>query len=139
MAKLVANLDRSTVFQCRQCGDCCSGRGGIFVRPDEVEAMSALLALPVAEFCRRFVEASALGPRLTVAEGVCVFLMEGKYCRVHPVKPFICRQWPFLAALLFDPDELEYAKGACPGLNPACSHGDFVEAALDHARDNNIV
>ena len=75
---MVANLDKSTVFQCRQCGDCCAGRGGIFVKPDEVEAMAALLALPVAEFCRRFVEASALGPRLTVADGVCVFLMAGK-------------------------------------------------------------
>ena len=127
------------VFQCRQCGDCCAGRGGILVKPDEVGAMAALLALPVAEFCRLYVEASALGPRLTVAEGVCVFLMEGKYCRVHPVKPFICRQWPFLAALLVDPDELESAKTACPGLDPDCSHGDFVEAALDHARDKNIV
>ena len=66
------------VFQCRQCGDCCVGRGGIMVKPDEVEAMAALLALPVAEFCRRFVEASPLGPRLTVADGVCVFLMAGQ-------------------------------------------------------------
>ena len=100
------------------------------VKPDEVKAMAALLLLPEAEFCRRFVEASALGPRLTVADGVCVFLMAGGLCRVHPVKPFICRQWPFLPAILMDPDELEHAKGACPGINPACSHEDFVEAAL---------
>jgi Fe-S-cluster containining protein len=118
------------VFQCRQCGDCCVGRGGILVKPDEVEAMAALLALPETEFCRRFVEASALGPRLIAADGVCVFLMAGGLCRVHPVKPFICRQWPFLPAILMDPDELEHAKGACPGINPACSHEDFVEAAL---------
>ena len=136
---MVENLNKSTVFQCQQCGDCCAGRGGIYVKPDEMEAMAALLSLPVAEFRRRFVEASALGPRLTVADGVCVFLLEGKYCRVHPVKPFICRQWPFLAALLVDPDELESAKTACPGLDPDCSHGDFVEAARHHARDNNIV
>ena len=101
------------------------------VKPDEVKAMAALLALPEAEFCRRFVEASALGPRLTVADGVCVFLMPGGLCRVHPVKPFICRQWPFLPAILMDPDELDNAKTACPGLNPDCSHGDFVEAALN--------
>ncbi len=92
------------VFQCRQCGDCCAGRGGIFVKPDEVEHMAALLQMPVAEFCRRYVEASALGPWLTVADnGVCVFLMEGNLCRVHQVKPFICRQWPYLPALLVDP------------------------------------
>ncbi|MGB8993446.1 MAG: YkgJ family cysteine cluster protein [Desulfobaccales bacterium] len=119
------------VFQCQQCGDCCAGRGGIHVQPREVEEMAALLSLPVDEFCRRYVEASALGPRLTVADsGSCVFLLEGNLCRVHPVKPFICRQWPFLPALLVDPDELEHAKTACPGINPACSHEDFVDEAL---------
>ena len=120
----------SLVFQCRQCGDCCVGRGGILVTPDEVKAMAALLELAEAEFCRCYVEASDLGPRLTVANGVCVFLMDGGLCRVHAVKPFICRQWPFLPAILMDPDELENAKTACPGLNPDCRHGDFVEAAL---------
>lgn len=135
---MVANLNKSTVFQCQQCGDCCVGRGGIFVKPDEVEAMAALLELPVAEFRRRFIEDSALGHRLTVADGVCVFLMPGNLCRVHPVKPFICRQWPFFPALLVDPDELEHAKGACPGLNPDCAHEDFVEAALNQGAPEKI-
>ncbi len=123
------------VFHCRQCGDCCAGQGGIHVQPREVEEMAALLSLPVEEFCRRYVESSPLGPRLTVADnGFCVFLLEGNLCRVHPVKPFICRQWPFLPALLVDPDELEHAKGACPGINPDCSHEDFVEEALSQGK-----
>lgn len=100
--------------------------------------MAALLALPVAEFSRRFVEASPMGPRLTVADGVCVFLIPGGLCRVHPVKPFICRQWPFLPAMLVDPDELENAKTACPGLNPACTHRDFKEAALHQCDPEKI-
>jgi len=134
---MVAKPDKSIVFQCQQCGDCCVGRGGIMVRPDEIKAMAALLALPEAEFRRLYVEDSALGPRLTVADGVCVFLMPGGLCRVHAVKPFICRQWPFLPAILMDPDELEYAKTACPGLNPACSHQDFLEAALRQGTEEN--
>jgi hypothetical protein len=125
-----ANHNNSSVFQCQQCGDCCAGRGGIFVKPDDVEAMAALLALSVPEFCRLYMEASAMGPRLTVADGVCVFLMPGGLCRVHPVKPFICRQWPFLPAILMDPDELEHAKTACPGIAPTCKHKDFLEEAL---------
>ncbi|MGA8571197.1 MAG: YkgJ family cysteine cluster protein [Desulfobaccales bacterium] len=124
------HADKSPVFHCRQCGDCCAGRGGIHVRPQEVEAMAAHLSMPVAEFSRRFVEASATGPRLMVANEVCVFLLEGNNCRVHLVKPFICRQWPFLPALLVEADELKYAKGACPGIDPSCSHEDFVAAAL---------
>ena len=121
---------KAPVFQCRQCGDCCAGRGGIFVKPREVEEMAALLGLPVKEFRRRYVEASQMGPRLGIADnGFCVFLLEGNLCRVHAVKPFICRQWPFLPILLVEPDELEHAKGACPGINPTCSHEDFVEEA----------
>ena len=88
--------------------------------------MAALLNLDEPEFCRRYVESSSLGNRLGIAAGVCVF-MEDNRCRVHPVKPFICRQWPFLPALLVDAEEFEAAKGACPGINPECSHEDFVE------------
>ena len=105
------------------------------MKPQEVEDMAALLKMTVAEFRRRYVEASPLGPRLTAADGVCVFLMEGNFCRVHPVKPAICRQWPFLPALLAHPDELEHAKTACPGINPACSHEEFVAAALSQERE----
>jgi uncharacterized protein len=133
----MTNLNRKpTVFQCQQCGDCCSGRGGIHVKPQEVEDMAALLSMSVAGFCRDFVEGSALGPRLTMAaNGFCIFLMEGNLCRVHPVKPFICRQWPFLPALLEDADELEQAKTACPGIDPACTLDDFVDAALKRGRE----
>lgn len=128
---MTLNPEKSPVFHCRQCGDCCSGRGGIHVQPEEVEAMAALLSLSGEDFCHKYVEVSVTGPRLTVADnGVCVFLLEGNLCRVHPVKPFICRQWPFLPALLVNPDELEHAKGACPGINPKCAHEEFVEAAL---------
>ena len=130
---------KSPVFHCQQCGDCCSGRGGIHVKPGEVEAMAALLKLSVEDFCRGYVEASALGPRLTIAaNGFCIFFMEGNLCRVHPVKPFICRQWPFLPVLLVDPDELEHAKTACPGIDPACTHEDFVVEAMRQGRKNNL-
>ena len=129
------HTDKSPVFHCRQCGDCCAGRGGIHVRPQEVEAMAAHLSMSVEEFRRNFVEASLTGPRLTVANEVCIFLLEGNNCRVHPVKPFICRQWPFLPALLMEADELEHAKGACPGIDPSCSHEEFVAAASSRGHE----
>ncbi|HEY9074097.1 MAG TPA: YkgJ family cysteine cluster protein [Desulfobaccales bacterium] len=124
-------MNSHKVFDCQQCGDCCAGRGGIHAKPEEVEAMAALLSMSVEDFCRDYMENSVTGARLTIADnGCCVFLMEGNLCRVHPVKPFICRQWPFLPILLVEPDELEHAKGACPGINPACTHEEFVAEAL---------
>lgn len=130
------NSNKSPVFNCQQCGDCCAGRGGIHVRPHEVEAMAALLSISEADFRRHYLENSVTGLRLTVAaNGFCVFLMAGNLCRVHPVKPFICRQWPFLPALLINADELEHAKGACPGINPACTHEEFVAEALSQGEN----
>jgi Fe-S-cluster containining protein len=122
-------MSRRPVFQCQQCGDCCAGRGGIFVRPEEVAALAAFLEMIEPEFRSRYVESSPMGSRLAIANGVCVFLEDNR-CRVHPVKPFICRQWPFLPALLVDEEEFEAAKGACPGINPECKHEDFVEESL---------
>jgi Fe-S-cluster containining protein len=114
------------VFQCQQCGDCCAGRGGIFVRPEEITAIAAFLEMDEEEFGRRCLESSSLGTRLGIKDGVCVFLQDHR-CGIHPVKPFICRQWPYLPALLVDAEEFEAAKGACPGLDPEGSHEDFVE------------
>ena len=88
--------------------------------------MAAFLEMDEPEFCSRYLESSALGTRLAIAHGVCVFLEDNR-CRVHAVKPFICRQWPYLPALLVDEEEFEAAKGACPGLDPEGRHEDFVE------------
>ncbi|MDD5643117.1 MAG: YkgJ family cysteine cluster protein, partial [Syntrophales bacterium] len=101
-------MSQRPVFQCQQCGDCCAGRGGIFVRPEEVAAMAALLEMGEEEFRDRYLEPSSLGTRLAITDGVCVFLQDNR-CRVHPVKPFICRQWPYLPVLLADEDEFEAA------------------------------
>ncbi|MDD3581026.1 MAG: YkgJ family cysteine cluster protein [Desulfobacca sp.] len=116
-----------SVFECQQCGECCRGRGGILVSDAEIARLAGFLRLSEAEFHSQYVESSPLGPNLrTNAEGVCILNQEGR-CRVHPVKPKICREWPFLPAILADPEELELAKEACPGIAPDCSHAEFVK------------
>ncbi|MBM4273754.1 MAG: YkgJ family cysteine cluster protein [Deltaproteobacteria bacterium] len=121
------NSDKTPVFQCQQCGECCAGKGGIYATRDEVAAMAGFLGLSEEDFLFHYVEESPMGPRLGTADGACVFVEDNR-CRVHPVKPRICREWPFLAPLLQYPEELEYAKGACPGIDPDCSHEEFVSA-----------
>jgi hypothetical protein len=116
------------IFECRQCGECCAGKGGIYVTPEEVARLADYLDMAPQELAGRYLEDSPMGPRLGVSDGVCVFV-ENNRCGVHPVKPRICREWPFLAPLLKYADELEYAKGACPGIDPDCSHEEFVAAA----------
>ena len=126
-------MEKRPVFSCRQCGECCLGERGILVTAAEHEAMAAHLGLSPDDFAARYLVATPLGPQLASRSGSCALQAEG-LCRVHPVKPFICRQWPFLPALLVNPDELEHAKGACPGINPACTHEEFVAEALSQEK-----
>ncbi len=123
--------ERQEVFRCRQCGECCRGEKGILVTPAEEKAMAAHLGLSAAEFARRFLVETSLGPQLASSQGRCV-MQVGSLCRVHPVKPRICREWPFLRALMEDAEEFAAAKEACPGLAPEAPHEAFVRAGRQH-------
>ena len=122
--------DKQPVFACRQCGECCHGDKGILVTPEEAEKLAAFLNLTLEELQLRYLIASPLGPQVATQNGACIFLVDNR-CRVHPVKPRICREWPFLPALLTHADEFEAAKEACPGLHPEGSHADFRQKAED--------
>jgi Fe-S-cluster containining protein len=124
-----SNGNRS-VFTCRQCGECCHGQGGILVTPEETERLAAFFQISREEFQRTYLVDSALGPQVATGNGACVFFMDNR-CQVHPVKPRICREWPFLQALLKHADEFEAAKEACPGIELTCTHAEFIEYVKD--------
>jgi Fe-S-cluster containining protein len=114
------------VFQCRQCGECCHGQGGILPSPQEQELIAQYLKIPLAVLRRDYLEATPSGLAVkTRPEGGCIFLV-GQRCRIHPVKPRICRDWPFLPALLLHEEEFTAAKTACAGLDPNGTHSDFL-------------
>ncbi len=124
------NIDKRPVFSCRQCGECCQGERGILVTAAEHQAMAAYLGLSPEDFAARYLVATPMGPQLASRSGTCA-LQEGGLCQVHPVKPRICRQWPYLPALLDHADEFEAAKGACPGLSTDARHEDFVRESRE--------
>ncbi len=121
------------VFVCQQCGACCHGDKGILVTPEEIERLAAFLGFALKELHRRFLIISPLGPQVATRNGACIFLEDNR-CQVHPVKPRICREWPFLPALLQHPDEFEAAKESCPGFAPDCRHEDFVAMAPENGK-----
>ena len=121
----MTDLSHSAVFNCRQCGECCQGERGILVTDREALALAEFLGLALADFRRDYLVDTPAGPQVAALNGACVFL-EGGQCRVHPVKPRICRDWPFLPALLAHADEFEAAKEACPGIEPQTRHEDFL-------------
>jgi Fe-S-cluster containining protein len=84
-------------FQCTGCGQCCTGAPGyIWVTPEEIEKIAALMALPLDIFCRRYVK--KVGPRYSLIErrnGDCIFLKDKKLCEIYSERPSQCRTFPF--------------------------------------------
>ncbi|MBW1666904.1 MAG: YkgJ family cysteine cluster protein [Deltaproteobacteria bacterium] len=114
-------------FDCKMCGDCCYGEGGIVVHPEEIQAISKFLGIIMDSFVQRFCYKKNGKTYIRSGEdGYCVFYDEKRKCLIHPVKPSPCSMWPFYRALLTDKDNWELAKEACPGINPESSFDDFV-------------
>lgn len=107
--------DPSTVFQCKQCGDCCKGYGGTYVTPEDIESIAAYLHTNPKTFVGDFCQMSGSRPVLGQGKnGYCIFW--DKLCTIHTVKPRMCREWPFIKPVLADIENWEIMAGSCPGI-----------------------
>ncbi len=103
------------LFSCRQCGDCCKGYGGTYVSERDIEAISRYLNIETRHFTDRYCILS--GQRLLLAQrqdGYCIFW--DRLCTIHPVKPRMCRAWPFIESILVDSRNWWIMAGSCPGM-----------------------
>ena len=119
-------------FECKMCGSCCYGEGGIFLQKEEIIRIATFLEMTWEAFITHF--CTEKGNRLSVKTGTdnfCIFYDKEKNCTIHPVKPTLCTLWPFYSALLKDMDNWEMAKDACPGINPNCSFEAFVKQSKE--------
>lgn len=85
-------------WQCDRCTACCRWPGQVTFTDEELSRMAAHLNLTESEFIDRFtrINAQRTGLALTdQADGSCVFL-DGNDCRINPVKPQQCRDFPNL-------------------------------------------
>ncbi len=118
-------LGADALFDCKQCGDCCKGYGGTFVTPEEIFSISAFLREAPDRFVEKYCQMSGKKPVLAQAEtGYCLF-WDG-LCRIHPVKPRMCRQWPFILSLLTDVQNWRIMARDCPGMRT-----DIPDALLE--------
>jgi hypothetical protein len=67
------------------------------------------------------------GGRLIVQgkNGYCIFWDE--VCTIHPVKPKMCRQWPFIRSILVDVDNWRAMASSCPGMAADASDRQILE------------
>ncbi len=115
-------------FDCKMCGQCCYGKGGIIVSDVEVERIAQFLNIDPEEFKSKYTEVRNNQRMLEAGEnGFCVFFDKEKQCLIHTVKPDICYLWPFYDANMNDEYSWDMAKDACPGINPDATFDEFVK------------
>jgi hypothetical protein len=108
-------FDADDLFQCQRCGQCCRGFGGTYVTPADIEAIAAYLGCPVADFRARYLCGTGDRPLLAQrSDGYCIFWED--LCTIHPVKPLMCRRWPFIPAVLKDVANWHAMATTCPGM-----------------------
>ncbi len=107
------------VFVCRQCGDCCKGYGGTYVTDADIDAIAAFIdkapSVVRSEYCRLSGRKPLLKQR---ADGFCIFWEHN--CTIHPVKPRMCRAWPFIESVLVDIENWRMMGSCCPGIRTDC-------------------
>lgn len=119
-------LTSADLFHCTLCGDCCRGFGGTYVSRRDIAAIAAFLDIAPAELVERCCQRS--GGRYLLSQrsdGYCVFWDRG--CRIHPVKPRMCRRWPFIEGVVTEPSNWTILAAGCPGMR--------TDVTLDQVRD----
>ena len=103
------------IFTCQKCGECCRGYGGTYVSQEDIVRISEYLNSDPRRFVDDFCQLSADRPLLAQRQnGYCVFW--DRLCTIHPVKPKMCKKWPFIESLLVDVNNWQIMASACPGI-----------------------
>ena len=121
---LYKDVTPSDIFKCRQCGECCKGYGGTFVTEKEIKAIVDYLNIDPEHFVDKYCQVS--GGKSVLAQdrnAYCVF-WDG-LCTIHPVKPRMCRNWPFIKSVLVDINNWHIMAALCPGIRT-----DFPDSAI---------
>lgn len=105
-------------FSCTGCGKCCTGSPGYtWLSLDEIERMAAYLEISIEDFGSRYLR--QVGERYALLEHpttfACVFL-DGKACRVYPVRPTQCQTFPFWPDNLSSQGAWNEAAKHCEGI-----------------------
>jgi uncharacterized protein len=108
-------MKHSDIFICKMCGDCCKGYGGTYVSKADVAAISAHIRSDPRRFVADFCKISGGRPVLRQGKnGYCIFW--DRKCTIHPVKPKMCREWPYIESVLIDASNWKIMADSCPGI-----------------------
>ena len=85
-------------FRCIRCGACCKWEGPVRVSDREIDAIADFLGIDLQSFIREYTRLTPDRRSLSLLEkedGSCLYYDDAeKACRINPVKPEQCRDFP---------------------------------------------
>ena len=115
--------DLKKIFQCTQCGFCCHGETTVSLDENDQQRMVTALDRPSEEVAENFWRITGSIVQMKTIQGHCIFYDEG--CSVYHGRPWRCRQWPLVPALLEDENNFLIIRESCPGIDRDISYKEF--------------
>ncbi len=108
-------VNPENLFKCRRCGACCKGYGGTYLTDHDIDTISRHIGTDPQQFLAHYCTLSGARPLLAQKkDGYCIFW--DQLCSIHPVKPLMCRKWPFIESIIVDPINWKIMADSCPGI-----------------------
>ncbi|MGQ9596684.1 MAG: YkgJ family cysteine cluster protein [Thermoproteota archaeon] len=112
-------------FECTLCGKCCiqddRNRRQIFLTEKDVKAISSMTGIKIEDFSDK--NSSKNYPFIMkLIKGRCFFLGPFEECRIYPIRPLVCRFYPFTMNK-FNGKYMFHVDPSCPGLGK----GDYLD------------
>ncbi len=126
----------SDIFSCTQCGFCCHGETTVSLDPDDQERMMAVLGLDRKRISSAYWQVSGSVVQMKTIQGHCIFYEDG--CTVYHGRPWRCRQWPLVPALMDDETNFMIIRDSCPGINQEISYHRFREILARLIADKKV-
>ncbi len=120
----------SDLFSCQRCGNCCKGYGGTYLTEAEIDNICGYLSLDRKRFIDHYCQISGRKPLVAQGKnGYCIFW--DQLCTIHPVKPQLCRKWPFIESILVDVRNWQIIATSCPGMKTGFSDDQIQTCVRD--------
>jgi Fe-S-cluster containining protein len=129
----------ANIFECRKCGDCCRGYGGTYLTDRDIETIAEYVQKDPDVFRVNYCRTSDSKTFLTQQpSGYCIFWDRDHACTIHPVKPRMCRQWPYIESVLIDVDNWRIMASMCPGIRTDVPDHRIIEKVRMALRNDSV-
>lgn len=128
-------INTEDIFKCRQCGVCCKGYGGTFLSEKEIEKIAAYTHTDSKKFVENYCQISGKKTILAQAGDMYCIFWDG-LCTIHPVKPRMCKAWPFIESVLIDINNWYIMASLCPGIRTDVPNSIIKECVAEELSKN---